>query len=330
MMRRLLIIFIVNFLFVLTCIPALAATCQGHVINPATDICWKCLFPITIGSSDVESSDLPDTDNPDNPICVCEWDPWPEPGLAMGYWEPMALVDVTRTPYCLVNLGGQQLYNDDAAQGVVETQTPDQNGSFYEVHYYNFPIMQMMGNGLLGGSCHTNGNFSISYMSELDPTWHDESLAAIAFPETQGFANPLSAISAHAACVYDSVKANTGLPSDSAFWCAGSQGFMYPLTGKVVEHNGSVQASTLLAERLVFKLHRLGRISDTSSHNLCHEQINPIMPKSRYRYQMVYPHSNNCQPFGRSTMIWGANQMNPLSSDDTGYVIWRKRNCCNY
>lgn len=321
---------IVSFFFLFMCLSIGAATCQGHVIDPVTDICWACLFPITIGSSQVVHSGLPDTDNPGNPMCVCEWNPLPVPGLAMGYWEPMALVDVTRTPYCLVNLGGQQLHNDDIAQGAVETQSPDQGGSFYEVHYYNFPLLQWADPGLLGGSCQTDGDFNLTYLSELDPTWHDESLAAIAFPETQGFANPISAMSAHAACAYDSVKANTGLPSDFAFWCAGSQGFMYPLTGKVVEHIGAVQASTLLAERLVFKLHRMGRISDTSSHNLCHEQIDPMMSKSRYRYQMVYPHPNACQPFGRTTMIWGANQMNPLTSDDTGYVIWRKRNCCNY
>ena len=38
---------------------------------------------------------------------------------------------------------------------------------------------------------------------------------------------------------------------------------MYPLTGKVAEHVGSVQASTLLAERIIFKLHRLGKMEDT-------------------------------------------------------------------
>ena len=27
-------------------------------------------------------------------------------GMAIGYWEPFALTDVTRSPYCMVNLGG--------------------------------------------------------------------------------------------------------------------------------------------------------------------------------------------------------------------------------
>ena len=28
-------------------------------------------------------------------------------GLNIGYWEPYSLVDVTRVPYCMVNMGMQ-------------------------------------------------------------------------------------------------------------------------------------------------------------------------------------------------------------------------------
>jgi conjugal transfer pilus assembly protein TraU len=309
---------------------AFAATCRGHIINPVTDVCWRCLFPITIGSSTVVSSDLPDAPNPHKTFCVCKKDPFPIIGLAMGYWEPIALVDVTRTPYCFVNLGGLHLNSESNAAGVVETQRPDQNGGFYYVHVYHFPILQWVDTGLLGGSCQSRGQFEVVYFSELDPTWRNESLALIAFPETKQFLKPDVALRAQASCLLDSTLANTQLPSDTAYWCAGSQGFMYPLTGKVVEQVGSVQASTLLAERVLFKLHRLGNIRDTHAETLCSENINLIMPKSRYRYQMVYPRATACYPFGRTTALWGSNIMNPLKGDDTGYLIWRKRNCCNW
>ncbi len=309
--------------------PAFGGICHGRVVNPVTDICWRCLFPITIGSNTVSSSDLPDTPNPHKTFCVCEWDPLPQVGFTLGYWEPMALVDVSRTPYCFVNLGGTQIHYDGKAQGTVETQTPDQQGSFYYVHVYHFPVLQWVGSELLGGTCQSRGKFEIAYLSELDPTWRDESLALIVFPETKRFLNPMTALAAQGACLLDSTIANTRLPSDLAYWCAGSQGFMYPLTGKVAEHVGSVQASTLLAERIIFKLHRLGKMKDTRAHNLCGEQVDLIMSKSRYRYQMVYPHAASCQPFGRTTMFWGSLVMNPLKGDDTGYLIWRKRSCCH-
>jgi conjugal transfer pilus assembly protein TraU len=169
------------------CPPTFAATCSGHFINPVLDICWRCLFPITIGSSRVASGDLPDTDNPQKTFCVCQGGPFPKVGFTLGYWEPMALVDITRTPYCFVNLGGLHLRHEQQAEGAVETQSPDQNGSFYYVHVYHFPILQWVGSWLLGGSCQTRGKFEVVYFSELDPTWRDENLALITFPETINF-----------------------------------------------------------------------------------------------------------------------------------------------
>lgn len=307
------------------------ATCHGHMINPISDIDWNGIYPITIGSSDMVSGDLPDTDNPGNPICICEWDPWPEVGLAMGYWEPMALVDVTRTPYCLVNLGGKQLKDDTQSEGDVDTISPDQNSSFYYVHYFNYPVMQWIGSWLLGGTCQTDGAFlAPSYFSEIDPTWKDEKLAEVAFPETLWFANPEYALGAQAACAADSLAANTGLPNDISFWCAGSQGFMYPMTGEVAEHEGMVQATTLISERVISKLHQIGLIQDTDAGDLCNERWDYNLKKSRYRYQMIYPNKADAKPFGRTTAIWGAGKDNPVEGDDAGYLIYRKRNCCNY
>ena len=36
--------------------PAAAGpTCHGRFMNPITDICWSCLFPLTIGSVSILS-----------------------------------------------------------------------------------------------------------------------------------------------------------------------------------------------------------------------------------------------------------------------------------
>ena len=47
----------------------------------------------------------PDTDNPDLPVCNCGI----RPGIAMGFWEPVRLADVSMKPWCFVNLGGLKL-----------------------------------------------------------------------------------------------------------------------------------------------------------------------------------------------------------------------------
>ncbi|HEB4959576.1 TPA: TraU family protein, partial [Legionella pneumophila] len=81
--------------------PLNAKQCTGHFVNPVTDVCWRCLFPLSIGNAKVVSSSLPDTENASSPIGVCPSSTGVRIGLNIGFWEPMALTDVTDTPYCL-------------------------------------------------------------------------------------------------------------------------------------------------------------------------------------------------------------------------------------
>jgi conjugal transfer pilus assembly protein TraU len=81
------------------------AKCTGRFVNPITDVCWECTFPISIGNAKLFSSDNPGTDNPSLPICACSA-PVPRIGIAAGFWEPIRLVDVSKRPFCFPNLGG--------------------------------------------------------------------------------------------------------------------------------------------------------------------------------------------------------------------------------
>jgi conjugal transfer pilus assembly protein TraU len=108
------------------------------------------------------------------------------------------------------------------------------------------------------------------------------------------------------------------------------------MTGHVSAHVGDVQASVLLAERMTAKMHRqLTTFSGAGSQGLCGYYPLPIMDKTHYKLQMVYPVPNTqkdagqcCQPYGRTTMIWGAGKSFPVSGEDFSYQIFRKRNCC--
>lgn len=309
-------------------------TCNGNFVNPITDVCWSCLFPITIGSMKVLSGSVPDTkEHPASPLCVCPKGGGgvPVPGIAMGFWEPVAIVDVTRIPFCMVNLGGLKLpFGSKYAIGQTETANNDHNNSFYYVHWYKYPLLYWL-NLLTDGVCLETGDLDIAYLTELDPTWNDDELGFLQNPEAFLFGNLI----AQTACVADSIATIVGLPLDSLFWCAGAHGGMYPLNGHVQEHVGGVQASVLLAERMAYKMHRNLLINDSvgrDSPTLCYTYKFPIMPKSRYRYQMVNPipttGSGGCYPFGRTTTTWEAGHEIPFKGEDFGYLIWRKRDCC--
>ena len=234
---------------------ATAQTCTGRFVNPITDVCWECLFPISIGPISIGSvSGVLDTPNPSSPICFCG-SPIPRIGLSLGVWEPARLVDVSRTPWCFPNLGGLTINPGlPAGRGRTGAAGGDgAKGSVWHAHYYMYPLLSWIG-VLLDLGCLEGGGLDIAWASELDPAWLDDELTFLLNPEAALFAN----LPAQAACAADCAASSVGLPLDPMFWCAGCQGGMYPLTGNVAAHVGGVQASLLAAQRLLYRLHRAG------------------------------------------------------------------------
>lgn len=308
------------FFFFLITTSAHATQCTGHFVNPLKDICWRCLFPLSIGNSHVVKGHLPDTENAKNPIGICP----NRMGLNIGYWEPMALVDVTDTPYCFVNLGGHRLQlGHKSARGgrsVVGNQ-----GAFFHVHWYRYPLIAWL-NLITSVGCKEAGDFDLAYITELDPTWRDSEMSFVLNPEAALFGNPIAASS----CALDALSSSLkNKPIDKLFWCAGAQGSHYPLTGYVNAPLSPVQSALLLAERLNFKLHREGLIADSSADSPCREHHYPIPPKSRYRYEMVnqVADGKHCYPTGHTTLDWEAKKIKPQTPDQYGFLVWRKRNC---
>ena len=311
--------------------PAPQYSCSGTFVNPITSVDWDGIFPISIGSTTVDTagSDA-DTSNPKSPVCIC-----PEPvgwraGITIGYWEPFALTDVTRSPFCMVDLGGIQLkLSNMLGSGEVDNANSSFGDGFYYVHWYKFPLMYWL-NILTDLACLEKSDFDIAYLTELDPTWGDDELAFVLNPEAILF----SSVPAQAACAADALASSVHLPINELFWCAGAQGSMYPLTGHVQEDIGGVQASTLLTERMDFKMHRQGLVWDSIGADaplVCSQHYEPIMPKNRYRYQMVNPVAATVDgvfPFGHTTATWGAGHEYPYAGENFGYLVWRKRNCC--
>lgn len=309
-----------------------AKTCHGRFINPISDICWSCLFPISIGPIKVNVGGREDTSNPSSPVCFCKRppSPIPLPGIPIGFWEPVRLVDVTRTPYCIVNMGGLQLGNPSIGRGIhSKSASSGTQHSFYQVHWYIYPVIYWL-ELLTDFLCIEQQSFDVAYMTELDPLWNDDELSFILNSEAVLFGNPV----AQAACAADCTSANTGFPRNELFWCGGCQGSLYPFTGNNTAHMGGIQASLLLTQRMAAKLHRELLLWGTSGKKaLCDKYPAPLIKKSQYKTQMTYPvpatrGSSACNPLGRSEVIWGARKERPYRGEDFGYLIWRKRNCC--
>ncbi|MCU6213430.1 TraU family protein, partial [Morganella morganii] len=93
-----------------------------------------------IGNVPVFPGIAPDTENPSMPIQICQLGILYRIGLAIGYWEPFALTDVTRSPYCMVNLGGFNLNIGKTGGGTAGQSDKEAPGAFYHVHWYKYPL----------------------------------------------------------------------------------------------------------------------------------------------------------------------------------------------
>ncbi len=306
--------------------------CSGRFVNPITDICWSCLFPISIGPVKVNGGGREDTDNPRHIPCICHKGNLPIPGIPVGFWEPARLVDVTRVPFCMVNMGGVKIGNSFVNYGVhgANGDRRTQN-SFYQVHWYVYPVIYWL-ELIVDFLCLEQQAFDVAYITELDPLWNADELSFILNPEAVLFGNPI----AQAACAADCTAATTGFPLKSLFWCGGCQGSLYPFTGNNAAHNGGVQGSLLMVQRMIAKLHRellLWGTSGTTNAEICQKYPLPVIKKTQYKTQMTYPIPTTrgpiaCNPLGRTEVLWGAGREFPYKGEDFGYLIWRKRNCC--
>lgn len=304
--------------------------CSGRFVNPVTDICWSCLFPISIGPIKVSGGGREDTENPHQIPCVCPRAPYF--GIPLGFWEPARLVDVTRVPFCMVSMGGLKMGNSVINYGIhgANGERRTQN-SFYQVHWYVYPVIYWL-ELLVDFLCLEQQSFDVAYLTEFDPLWNADELSFILNPEAVLFGNPI----AQAACAADCAAATAGFPLNPLFWCGGCQGSLYPFTGNNAAHNGGVQSSLLMVQRMIAKLHRellLLGTSGTTNAEICQKYPLPIIKKSQYKTQMTYPRPTTrgpmaCNPLGRTEVIWGAGREFPYKGEDFGYLIWRKRNCC--
>jgi conjugal transfer pilus assembly protein TraU len=313
-------------------------TCKGRFVNPITDICWSCLLPISIGDWAIGKGSAPkkrDTKNPKSPVCLCNKKGVPVPGLTIGFWEPARLVEVTRTPYCMVNLGGISLGSNKQKLSSFKSRSKSRtaHNSFYHAHYYIYPLIYWL-ELITDFLCLEEGTFDVAYMSEFDITWNDSKLQSLLNPEAILFGNPI----AQAACALDCGASTLSMPLDSMFWCAGCLGNMYPFSGANADHVGGVQNSSLLTARIIAKMHRIGLAQETSTSDssingkICRKSRALTIKKSQYKMQMVYPSSSKgpvgCWPLGLSDMMYSSFKEYPYDGQDWGYLIWRKKNCC--
>jgi len=310
--------------------------CTGSFPNLITDVCWDCVFPVSIAGGLLNMGVTDGTDyntgvSP-SPVCICT--NTLSLGTPMSFWEPRYMVDVTNIPGCFPLLGGLSIpppYNA-SENGMVKVNNAAIDGNsksaFMQANEYLNPILSAAGI-ITASPCLDNRSFDTPYISWADPTWGDDSLALILTPYAYAF----TGIASIAAEAPDAIQATFTFPNQYLFWVAGAWGPMYPLTGNVSTANTPEQVSHLLLARIFAKLHAAGAEQTTAGQtalDACTAFGIPelIMDKRQYKTNRTFPFPDNmCTPIGRPLMLQEIGSSRPTDKD-YGYIVFQRKDCC--
>lgn len=316
-----------------------------------SDTCWECMFPLSLVGTTIfnmgEDSVTPAVGPGQSAIyppqlcgCICLTPYLCVPGLPLGVFIPSHLMEVVRTPMCFPSLNGMTMGSDPnfINRGMVDVSQDDPSlkFSYYHVHFIVYPLWALLATEFMFACTGSSAPslIDILYMSELDPTWVDDPLSLLMFPEAVLFANPI----ATAACSIDSVMASISWPLDPLFWCAGSFGNIYPPSGYTSgSYSGQVKPAALVITRVLSKLSRIGAELYWAAHGsaICADIPTFLLIKSQYKFQLLYPIANSsvpgggcCSPIGRTQLRWGLAKTYPVDGDDFVFLIWKLQRCC--
>jgi len=312
------------------------AVCQGQFPNLLTDLCYDCMFPITIAGIPInlsQSSDDYDSGATAGAVCTCS--NTLSIGIPSSFWEPIYMVDVTNVAGCMPLLGGIQISpptnssEDGAIVGTNALLSGNSKAAFMHVNEYINPVMTTLGI-ISNDPCLDTRGFDTPYVSWADPTWNDDTLAMILTP----YAYPFAGIASIAAEAPDSIAATTGFGLAPLFWTAGAWGSMYPVTGNVSTANTAEQVAHLLLARIFAKLHAAG-VQQTTAGKTAQASCGAIgvpefiMDKRQYKTNRIFPFPDNmCTPISRPLVFQESGASSPQYKD-YGYFVFRKKDCCS-
>ena len=287
---------------------------------------YTAMFPLRIAGIPIIPGRIQDVGGSvSSPICICK-DPIPRIGIPVSFFEPSRLIEVVKDPYCFPSMGFGLTTSGGALGGTSGDDGSGNQSTFYQAHYYIFPIYALL-ELLTDFICLQMTGFDMAYLTEVDPLWNNDTLSAILNPEALLFGNPISNL----ACIADAVTSAVFEPIDALFWCKGSWGNAYPLTGQT-GGDGYVEGGASVAASLIYKLHRqLVLWGSWGQAGLCGYYPAPIWRKSAYRLQIVTPiPSLYATTIGTTGMLWSFGKNPPFVGDNFSYLLFKKRECCAF
>ncbi len=343
-------------------------------------VCWSCMFPMRLLGIDIFNMNggRAPPDRASQALCLCGGDlskgQLPVLGFTMGFWQPLRLIEVVRRPYCFPALGGMvaaqtlSTAGGGAQVGILSSSEPGistEEMDFWNFHYYAFPLIAIL-ELLDSHTCNIDGmaSFDLLQLGEAYPNWYSDELSFLIQPESLLFTNPFAVGAGTIECAWIAARDE---PIDSWFWTAGCWGSVYPFSGNMNVSSQIVNNWSLASTKFLYMLARLTMVNRTTGNDaLCKPQPMPILKKSQYRLQMMFPvpetedidagggsaaegptqetsgqvrpsqpnrlnfrmRKRCCHSIGDSTLLWGDWRHIPATGEDGVFLLWQWVDCC--
>lgn len=320
-----------SFLVIAATAQAGTVGCKGKFFNPVTDTDWNMGFPITVAGVKTSGGSNPPLMH-ESAVCTCPTAYGNTPGVGLTYWQPNYLAEVQRTGGCFSSLGGKELFPnyrmESSGQGITgDMSNGNASNVFMNVHWYKYPLFAVLDlfNGL---ACRSTGSFDMVDMTEIEKDWNSGSWSELTNPVGLLFATPIGQMS----CIPDAIASSLGHPLDTEFWCGGTTGVVYPLSGDAQASNGPAVTNMHDLYKYLLRESHIGLLLATiGPWSKCHPTYLPVWLKSQYRIDPVGPVPYKGSPIvvGESSFRWNNSPpLNTPTDTSNNYVIWVGTQCC--
>jgi conjugal transfer pilus assembly protein TraU len=301
-----------------------AISCNGRVFNPVTDMNWNNGLPVVAGGQNLGKS------GPNNPalhsmpaVCTCGI----KIGVGVTYWEPSYVAEIARSAGCLSTMGGTAAFgNTMANMNASKAKGHGNDKQRMQVHWYKYPVAAMMDVLKNLGGCISLPDFQLAYMSEVDPDWNAGPNSILSQAEALLFSNPIAIM----ACLPEVGTALFNMSLDVLFWCSGSQGTVYPMTGDSTSHTTNQKGNIQVLAKYVARTFKTGGIfASIGPWAQCSSVYSPVWLKSQFRIDPIYPiHVNRTIVFGKPEAAFSVPSINTPTQTESAYMIWQAKQCC--
>ena len=258
-------------------------------------------------------------------------------------------------------------FTGDTNGFVGQEEDQHHTSTFFQAHYYINPVMYILGQMLDNSKCFEQKGFDVGYLTEVDPSWLLAEYANLLSPDGFLYGTLPAVLACTGDCIAATahfgiaplhwcVGCNglmypmTGKIDGTVSTIDSSGVIMMRLLNKM--HRVGINLSyygndglcggyrQLLMNKRQYKYSMTYPVSQTKS-------IAKAMSKAIAGSNSSVGGENGavndgagiadvemkkskqcCQPFGRTTLIWGTGRYFPVKGEDMSFQIYRKRDCC--